>query len=103
MTINLKDNAERNFYIAILCVVASTGLSVYIFSASRLDPGLRMAALVSATNLSSALVAIASTLLVGKVFGPDKGTPSLPDLPPGASSAQVETTGETTTATVTKS
>jgi hypothetical protein len=76
-------------YIAIICILGAIGVSVYTFAASRLDPGLRMAALVSMTNLAAALMATASTMLVGKTFGPEKPNPS--DLPPGSITTSNET------------
>lgn len=75
-----------NGLIAVICIVGCIGLTVFIFAESRLDPGLRMAALVSSTSVAAALIAIASTLLVGKDV--TKSDPN--DLPPGsvASSSQ---------------
>jgi hypothetical protein len=93
-----------NVHIAIICIVGAIGVSIYTFAASRLDPGLRMAALVSMTNLAAALMATASTLLVGKTFGNTKAQDvdiDLPKLPPGVESAQIDTTGQTTSTTVT--
>lgn len=69
--------------ISIICIVGAVGLSTYIFAASRNDPGLRMAALVSSTSIAAALMATASTMLVGKSFtGNGKTDPE--DLPPGS-------------------
>lgn len=66
--------------VAVICILGCIGLTVYIFAASRNDPGLRMAALVSSTSVAAALIAIASTLLVGKDV--TKTDPS--DLPAGS-------------------
>lgn len=56
----------NNNTIALTCIVLGVMITAYIFAASRQDPGLRMAALVAATSLGSALIAIASTMLTGK-------------------------------------
>jgi hypothetical protein len=56
----------NNNLIALLCIVTGAGLTVFIFAASRNDPGLRMAALVFASNICTAIVAISSLLLTGK-------------------------------------
>jgi len=74
-----KINAD---FIATVCIAGAVGLSTYIFAASRMDPGLRMAALVSSTSIAAALMATASTLLVGKDFTTGKTNPN--DLPPGS-------------------
>ena len=63
------------FVFGILAVI----FTAYIFLASRNDPGLRMAALVSATGTAASLLAIASTLLTGKDL-----TQNGRDLPPGS-------------------
>lgn len=68
-----------NNMIAFIFGIVSVGFTAYIFLASRNDPGLRMAALVSATSTASSLLAIASTLLTGKDL-----TQNGKDLPPGA-------------------
>lgn len=52
--------------IAFFTLLTSVFLTVFLFTASRSDPSLRIAALVSGTNLVSSLGAIASTLLTGK-------------------------------------
>ena len=98
-----KPLQNNNFIIAVVCIIGAIGVSIYTFAASRLDPGLRMAALVSMTNLAAALMATASTLLVGKTFGGEKAQPSdIPTLPPGVTSAQVDTTATTTINKVTQ-
>jgi hypothetical protein len=66
--------------IAAMCIAGAIGLTVFIFSASRNDSGLRMAALVSSTSIAAALLTIASTMLVGK----DVTKPDAADLPPGS-------------------
>lgn len=58
--------APPNNLIAFIFGIVSVAFTAYIFLASRNDPGLRMAALVSATSTASSLLAIASTLLTGK-------------------------------------
>jgi hypothetical protein len=69
-----------NNVIAFVFGIAGAAFSAYIFLASRGDPGLRMAALVSATASAASLLTIASTLLTGK----DVTTHNGKDLPPGA-------------------
>lgn len=72
-----------NNAIALVCILVGASLTVYIFQESRNDPGLRMAALVFASNICTAIVAISSLLLTGKdttAKGKD-----VSDLPPGAS------------------
>lgn len=79
------NNATKQ--IILVCITFGSAISAYIFAASRNDPGLRMAALVSSSNLATALVAIASTMLTGKDL--TKRDPE--DLPPGT----LQTTSET--------
>ena len=80
-----------NSLIAFIFGIISVAFTAYIFLASRNDPGLRMAALVSATSTASALLAIASTLLTGKDL-------TQKDLPPGATQVtQVPPTSATVT------
>ena len=52
--------------VALICLILAVGLDCYLFAESRNDPALRIAALVSGTNLVAALAAIASTMLTGK-------------------------------------
>lgn len=52
--------------IAVICLICAVGLMAYLFAESRLDPSLRIAALVAGTGLVSSLAAIASTILTGK-------------------------------------
>jgi len=74
-----------NNSIALVCIIGGIMLTAYIFAASRNDPGLRMAALVSATSVCSALIAIASTMLVGTNVMDKKTAQTDPnDLPPGS-------------------
>jgi len=69
--------------IAAFCLVCAVGLMVFLFSASRNDPALRIAALVAGTGLVASLAAIASTILTGKDL-----TQRPSDLPPGGSMSQ---------------
>lgn len=85
MTMDAPKTSQNT--IAIVCIMCAVFVSVYTFAASRMDPGLRMAALVSMTNLAAALMATASTLLVGKTFGSTKSDPS--DLPPGSTTSNL--------------
>lgn len=55
-----------NNWIALISLFIATALMVYLFAGSRLDPSLRIAALVAGTGLVSTLAAIASTILTGK-------------------------------------
>lgn len=73
--------SPNNQFIALVCLILGVGLTVYIFAASRRDPGLRMAALVSATGVVTTVLAIASLTLTGK----DLSHPQPPDLPPNSS------------------
>jgi hypothetical protein len=82
-----------NNLISVICIVSAVMLTVFIFSESRNDSGLRMAALVSSTGIATALVAIASTLLTGK----DLTQKDPPAIPPGSTSIQQETTTSVTT------
>lgn len=79
---------KATFWICMSCVFLSTSLTVYIFAASRQDPGLRMAALVGASNIATALMATASTLLTGKDLT-NKNDPA--NLPPGSVSTSTDT------------
>ena len=73
--------------IALLTLFAAVGLMVFLFSGSRNDPSLRIAALVAGTGLVSALAAIASTILTGKDL--TKRDPA--DLPPNSSTTDTTT------------
>lgn len=75
-----------NNTIALVCIVVGAAMTLVIFFESRNDPGLRMAALVFASNISTAIVAISSLLLTGKDL---TGKHDPADLPPG--SVQVDT------------
>lgn len=72
-----------NNTIALVCIVVGAALTVFIFQESRNDPGLRMAALVFASNICTAIVAISSLLLTGKDLTA-KGKTDPSDLPPGS-------------------
>lgn len=67
-----------NNMIAFIFGIVSVTFTAYIFLASRNDPGLRMAALVSATSTASSLLAIASTLLTGKDLTQSRDPANLP-------------------------
>ena len=82
--------SRMTFYICLSCVFLSAGLTIYIFAASRNDPGLRMAALVGATNIATALMATASTLLTGKDLTA-KSHQDPTDLPPGTKMTEQST------------
>ncbi|WP_297846272.1 hypothetical protein [Pseudomonas sp.] len=69
-----------NNVIALVCIIVGALMTLLIFFESRLDPGLRMAALVFASNISTAIVAISSLLLTGKDL---TGKHDPADLPPG--------------------
>lgn len=70
-----------NNVIALVCIVVGAAMTLVIFFESRLDPGLRMAALVFASNICTAIVAISSLLLTGKDL---TGKHDPADLPPGS-------------------
>lgn len=76
-----------NNVIALTCIVLGTLLTMFIFVESRNDPGLRMAALVFASNICTAIVAISSLLLTGK--DTTKHDPS--ELPPNSVSQDIST------------
>jgi len=77
--------------IALIILLASTGLMIYLFAASRNDPSLRIAALVAGTGLVSSLAAIASTILTGKDLtkGHDTTEPPPNPTPPPADPEQL--------------
>lgn len=72
--------------IALVILVAATGLMIFLFAASRNDPSLRIAALVAGTGLVSSLAAIASTILTGKDL--TKHDTSEPPSPPPPANPQ---------------
>jgi len=53
-------------FISVFCLVQSFFLAIFLFSESRNDPSLRIAAFVSVSGLINTLTAVASTLLTGK-------------------------------------
>jgi len=73
--------------IALLSLLGAIGLMVYLFAGSRLDPSLRIAALVAGTGLVSSLAAIASTILTGK----DVTKHDASDLPPNTTTIDTST------------
>lgn len=79
----------NNNMIALVCIVVGAAMTLVIFFESRLDPGLRMAALVFASNICTAIVAISSLLLTGKDLT-NKHDPA--DLPPGSVQQDSSTT-----------
>lgn len=89
----MNSKGISNNLIAFVFGILAVIFTAYIFLASRNDPGLRMAALVSATGTAASLLAIASTLLTGKDL-----TQNSKDLPPGTTQI---TQLPPTTATVT--
>ena len=70
--------------IALFALVMALALMIYLFAGSRLDPSLRIAALVAGTGLVSTLAAIASTILTGKDLtkGRDSADAQPPTPPP---------------------
>ena len=58
--------SPSNNLIALFTLANAVLLTVFLFAESRNDPSLRIAALVSGTNLVAGLAAIASTILTGK-------------------------------------
>lgn len=73
--------------IALIILISSAALMVYLFAGSRNDPSLRIAALVAGTNLVAAFAAIASTILTGK----DLTKPPPADLPPNTTTVDTST------------
>lgn len=80
--------SPSNQFIGLCCILAGVGLAVYIFAASRNDPGLRMAALVCATGAVTTVLAIGSITFTGK----DLAHPIPPDVPPGSAATTSTTT-----------
>lgn len=78
----------NNNFIALVCIMVGAALTVFIFAESRNDPGLRMAALVFASNIATAIVAISSLLLTGKDLA-HKADPG--DFPPGSVATETAT------------
>lgn len=74
--------------IALVILVMSTGLMIFLFAESRNDPSLRIAALVAGTNAVASLGSIASTILTGKDVT-KKPDPS--DLPPNTTTIDTST------------
>ena len=56
----------ENNTIALVVILSAVALTIFLFAASRNDPSLRIAALVSGTGTVTALTAIGSTILTGK-------------------------------------
>ena len=52
--------------LALFCILLAVFLMAFLFSESRNDPSLRIAALVAGTGLVASLAAIASTILTGR-------------------------------------
>ena len=77
-----ENEKPNNNVIALICIVIGAGLTIFIFAASRRDPGLRMAALVFASNIATAIIAISSLLLTGKDTTAKGRDPSDPPPPP---------------------
>lgn len=74
--------------IAFWLILCALILTVCLFAESRNDPSLRIAMLVSATNTVAAVLAIASTLLIGK----DVTKPRDPaDMPPNTTTVDTST------------
>lgn len=80
--------SPNNQVIGLLCILAGVGLAVYVFAASRNDPGLRMAALVCATGAVTTVLAIGSLSVTGK----DLSHSAPPDVPPGSAATTSTTT-----------
>lgn len=80
--------------VGLILIFLVSVLAVLLFIASRQDPSLRIAALVSVTGVITGILAIASTLMIGK----DVTHPTPPDVPPG--SAATTTTSTTTAQTI---
>ena len=74
--------------IALVALLVSVALMVYLFAGSRGDPSLRIAALVAGTGLVSTLAAIASTILTGKDLTKSRD-PS--DMPPNTTTTDTST------------
>ena len=74
--------------IALITLLVSVALMIFLFAESRNDPSLRIAALVAGTGLVASLSAIASTILTGK----DLTKPPPPaDMPPNSTATQTST------------
>jgi len=73
-------------------------LTVYLFAASRMDPSLRIAALVSATGFVQTLAAVGSVLLTGKDLS-HHDPPDAASLPPNTQLTQTSVQTSTVAAT----
>lgn len=80
--------------IAFAGLLLAVGLEIYLFAASRTDPSLRIAALVSGTALVASLGSIASTLLTGKDVT-NRGTDDLPPNSTFSTATKIQTPPET--------
>ena len=74
--------------IALFALVMALALMIYLFAGSRLDPSLRIAALVAGTGLVSTLAAIASTILTGKDVTKQRDPA---DMPPNTTTTDTST------------
>lgn len=77
-----------NNLIALISLLVATALMTFLFAESRLDPSLRIAALVAGTGLVSTLAAIASTILTGKDLTKNHDPA---DIPPNTTVAETST------------
>jgi hypothetical protein len=85
MILSKQANWSSGQVISLICIVLSTWMLFDIFLYSRNDHDMKLLALGAVIGQGSALMATASTLLVGKTFeGGSNRLPSAADLPPGA-------------------
>jgi hypothetical protein len=85
MTVTKPQAWPSGQVIALVCIVVSSWMGFDVFLYSRNDHDMKLLALGAVIGQISALMATASTLLVGKVFdGSMSRLPNAADLPPGA-------------------
>jgi hypothetical protein len=85
----MRNNAASNMLIAILCISTSSAMSFALFAMSRNSVNMQLLALGCVISQVSALMATASTILVGKSFEPSKVNPA--DLPAGSVTSSTDT------------
>lgn len=84
--------------VAILFGGISSLISIAVFFMARGDGDMKMLALGNVLGNTSQLIAIASTLLVGRAVGTHAGDPPMGRIPPGAAVTSSQTTTVDTSA-----
>jgi hypothetical protein len=99
MTVS-KPNWASGQVIALTCMFLSTALVFIVFLYARLDHDMKLLALGAAISQASALMATASTMLVGRSFEGGSKLPSPSDMPPDTSAVLTESVAGPKTGTV---